>query len=85
MSRSDAKQVKPKSHKLNASLVREYNPIIKNLQTVIRNILPILDSDTETKNIFPEGTTNVTYKREESLRKHISRCFRKTQVSNYGK
>ena len=42
ISRSDARQVKPKSHRLNVNLVTVYNPIIKNLQTVIGNNLPIL-------------------------------------------
>ena len=37
MARSDARQVKPKSHRLNVSLVTVYNPIIKNLQKLIRN------------------------------------------------
>ena len=53
MSRSDARQVKPKAHRLNVNLVTVYNPII-NLQTVIRNTLRILYSDPEMKNIFSE-------------------------------
>ena len=53
MSRSDARQVKPKAHRLNVNLVTVYNPII-NLQTVIRNNLRILYSDPEMKNIFSE-------------------------------
>ena len=61
MRRSGARQVYPKSHKLNASLVIGYNPTIKNLQTVIRNNLPISYNDPEMKNIFRRGTTNVTY------------------------
>ena len=59
MSRSDARQVKPKSHRLNVNLVTVYNPIIKNLQNVIRNNLPILYSDPKIKNLFPEGSINV--------------------------
>ena len=61
MRKSGARQVNPKSHKLNASLVIVHNPIIKNLQTVIGNNLPILYNDPEMKNIFRRGTTNVTY------------------------
>ena len=72
MSKSDARQVKPKSHILNVNLVTVYNPIIKNLQTVIRNNLPVLYSDPEMKNIFPEGTINVTYKRGKKFRELIS-------------
>ena len=53
MSRSDARQVKPKAYRLNVNLVTVYNPIM-NLQTVIRNNLRILYSDPEMKNIFSE-------------------------------
>ena len=56
MTRSDARQVKPKSHRLNGNLVTIYNPIIKYLETLTRNNLPILYSDPEMKNIFPEGS-----------------------------
>ena len=70
--RSDARQVKRKSHRLNVNLVTVYNPMIKNLETVIRSNLPILYSDPEMKNIFPEGSINITYKRGKSLREFIS-------------
>ena len=56
MTRSDARQVKPKLHRLHVNLVTAHNPIIKNLETVIWNNLPILYSDPEMKNIFPEGS-----------------------------
>ena len=70
--KNDGRQVNPESNKLNVNLVTIYTPIIKNLQTVSRNNLPILYSDPEMKNIFPEGTINVTYKRGKSLRELIS-------------
>ena len=47
MSRSDARQVKPKSLTLNLNLVTVYIPIIKSLQTVIRNNMPLLCSGPE--------------------------------------
>ena len=56
MTRSDARQVKTKSNRLNGNLVTIYNPIIKYLETLTRNNLPILYSDPEMKNIFPEGS-----------------------------
>ena len=46
--------------------------MIKNLETVIRSNLPILYSDPEMKNIFPEGSINITYRRGKSLRELIS-------------
>ena len=61
-----------------------YNLIIKNLETVIRNNMPILYSDSEMKNIFPEGSINVTYKRGKSLRELISpSVFPQAQVESH--
>ena len=72
ISRIDARQVKSKSHRLNVNLVTVYNPSMKNLQIVIRNSLPTLYSDPEMKNLFPEGSINITYKRGKSLRELFS-------------
>ena len=61
-----------------------YNLIIKNLETVIRNNMPILYSDSEMKNIFPEGSINITYKRGKSLRELISpSVFPQAQVESH--
>ena len=38
MTKSDARQVKPKPHRLNINLVTVYHPFIKNLQTVTSEI-----------------------------------------------
>ena len=68
MSRSNARQDESKSHIFGYShinLVAVYNPIIKNLQTIIRNNFPILFSDPEMQNIFPEGSINVRYRKVE--------------------
>ena len=71
MSRSHAiVKYDPKSNRLNVNLV--YNAIIKNLLAAIRNDLPILYSDPETKIIFPEVSINITYKRGKSLRELMS-------------
>ena len=48
------------SHRLNKKLVTAYNPIIKKLQTVISNNLHILYGDPGKKNVFPEGSINIT-------------------------
>ena len=61
MSRSDARQVMPQSNNFNVSLVTIHNPAIKHLQISIRYNLPLVYRDTEVKNVFPEGTTIVTY------------------------
>ena len=44
MNRTDPRQVMSKSHKINVNLVTIFNPIIKNLQTVIRENVPMLCS-----------------------------------------
>ena len=84
MTRSVVRQDKPKLHRLNVNLVTVYNLIIKNLETVIRNNMPILYSDSEMKNIFPEGSINITYKRGKSLRELISpSLFPQAQVESH--
>ena len=84
MSRSDARQVKSKSHKFNVNLVTACNPIIK--KNFIRNNLPLLYIDPEMKNMSPEGTINVTYKKGKSLREIISpSMFPQTQVQSHSK
>ena len=44
MTRTDPRQVIPKSLKINVNLVTVYNSIIKNLQTITRKSLPMLYS-----------------------------------------
>ena len=83
MTISYARQVKPKSNRLNLNLVTVYNSIIKNLQTV-RNNMPILYNDPEIKNILPEGSINITYKTGKSSRELISpSMFPQVQVESH--
>ena len=77
MSRSDARQVKPKSHRLNVNLFTVYNPIIK---TYKRSY-----GDPEMKNIFPEGIINATYKKVERNYFSINVSSSLGWVSFYGK
>ena len=72
LSRNEARKVKTKSKKNTFNLVTVYNPNINNLQSVIKKHLSILYSDPDMKNVFPEGSINVTYKRGKSLRELIS-------------
>ena len=61
-----------------------YHLILKNLHTAIRNNLSILYSDPEMKNIFPESTTNITYKRGKILRELIfPSLFCQAQVESH--
>ena len=46
--------------------------------------MPILYSDPEMKNIFPEGSINITYKRVKGLRELISpSIFPQTQAESH--
>ena len=46
--------------------------------------MPILYSDPEIKNILPEGSINITYKRVKSLRELISpSMFPQAQVESH--
>ena len=45
-----------------------YNPLLPNLKTIIRNHLPILYSNQQMLDIFPQNTISVTYKRNKNLR-----------------
>ena len=85
VSRSDARQVKHKSHRSNINLVTVYNPIVKTYKLSSEiTCLPILYSDPEMKNIFPEGSINVTYERDKSLREVISpSMFPQAQIESH--
>ena len=80
MTRSDARQVKPKSHSLNGNLVTIYNPIIKYLENLTRNNLPILYSDPEMKNIFPEGSIALKALNENCYNTKNISCKIKLQI-----
>ena len=43
-------------------LINQYNPLLPNLKTIIRNHLPILNSDQKILDIFLNNTVSVTYK-----------------------
>ena len=72
LSRSEARQVKRKVTKESFNLVTVYNPILNNLQKVIKNNLPLLYSDPDMRVVFPEGSINVTYRQEKNLKALIS-------------
>ena len=54
------------------NLITQYNPLLPNLKTIIRNHLPILYSNQKTLDIFPHNTVSVTYKRNKNLREILS-------------
>ena len=50
----------------------QYNPLLSNLKTIIRNHLPILYSNQQMLDIFPHNIISVTYKRNKNLREILS-------------
>ena len=56
ISRREARQVKLKESKSNFNLITVYNPVMKNLEKVLHDILHILYGDPDLKKVFPEGT-----------------------------
>ena len=72
ISRNEARQVKEKTSKQMFNLITVFNPLLQNLQTLISKNLPILYSDPDMKEVFPEGTMNVTYSRGKNLKELVS-------------
>ena len=73
LTRETARQ--PKKDKENRKLfglVTKYNPILPNLNQLIRKNLPLLYSDPALKTIFPEGSVKPLYKRGKNLKELLS-------------
>ena len=51
------------SFSTSCNLITQYNPMLPNTNTIFKKYLPVLHSKQEILGIFPENTTNVTYKR----------------------
>ena len=54
------------------NLITQYNPMLPNIKTIFKKYLPVLHSNQEMLQIFPENTINVTYKRNKNLKELIS-------------
>ena len=54
------------------NLITQYNPLLPNFKTIIRNHLPILCSNQQMLDIFPQNTISVTYKRNKNLSEILS-------------
>ena len=71
ISRREARQVRPKVIKSNFNLITVYNPVMKNLEKVLHDILHILYGDPDLKKVFPEGTISVTYRKGKCLKESL--------------
>ena len=62
------------------SFVTEFNLLLKDLNRLIRNRLPLLYSDTKMKMLFPEKSIRATYKKGKNLKEILSpSSFRSTK------
>ena len=73
ISREEARRPKIKSNfSTTCNLITQYNPMLPNIKTIFKKYLPVLHSNQEMLQIFPENTINVTYKRNKNLKELIS-------------
>ena len=54
------------------NLVTQCNLLLPNPKEIIRNHLPVLDSNQQILDIFPQKVINVTYKRNKNLKEILS-------------
>ena len=69
ISRETAQQIRVKMDFKVTSFLTEFNPLLPNLNKLIRNRLPLLHSDLKMKIVFPEKSIEVIYKRGKNLQK----------------
>ena len=64
LTREEARQPKllKTTFSTSCDLIKQYKPLLPNLKTIIRNHLPILNSDQKILDIFLNNTVSVTYK-----------------------
>ena len=76
ISREQANRPKIKSNfSTTRNFIREYNPMLPNIKTILKKYLSVLHSSQEMVQIFPENTINVTCKRNKNLKELISPSF----------
>ena len=64
LTREEARQPKllKTTFSTSCDLIKQYKPLLPNLKTIIRNHLPILNSNQKMLDIFLHNTISVTYK-----------------------
>ena len=76
ITRSEARKSKLQGEYKSFPLITEYNPLLTNLNSVIKRNLPLLYSDSDMKETFPEGSVKVIYRRGKNLKELLSpSCF----------
>ena len=72
ITRCVARQPREKGEYKVYSLLTQYNPILPDLNGLIRKHLPLLYSEPNMKDIFPDGSVKAMYKRGKNLREMLS-------------
>ena len=76
LSRDEARKIKPKGQANDQILfATTYNPMLPNMRSLIKKHLPILHSDTNLKNIFPENSICTVLKEIEISKKYYLRHY----------
>ena len=73
LSRAEAGQIKPKQQANDLILfATTCNPMLPNMRSLIKKHLPVLHSDSDLKNIFPENSICTLFKRNRNLKEILS-------------
>ena len=72
ITRDEARRPKAASEYKTFPLITEYNPLLVNLNSVIKEHLPLLYCDRDMKETFPEGSVKALYKRGKNLKEILS-------------
>ena len=57
------------------NLITQYNLLFPNIKAIIKKHLPVLHSNHEMLQIFPENTINVTYRPNKNLKELMPPCL----------
>ena len=72
MPREEARRPKSKGDYKAFPLITEFNPILTDLNSVIKKHLPLLYCDADMKDIFPERSVKALYRRGKNLKEILS-------------
>ena len=73
LTRAEARQIKPKQQTNERILfAATYNLTLPNMRSLFKKHLPVLHSDSDLKNIFPENSISTVFKRNRNLKEILS-------------
>ena len=72
LSRNEARKIKPKGQaNYQILFAATYHPMLPNMRSLIKKDKPILHSDTNLKNTFPENSICTLFKRNRNLKEYL--------------